>query len=211
MKSFAILIDGGFVKANLGTPDDPLSANDVKGLVDEICLSSKLATQDLHRVYFYDAPPFSGTREVPLNGGERNFSQDHLTEHNRRLHVDLKKADYFALRMGKLGFRGWGLKSSVLNRNTDSVEITAADLSPLIRQKGVDMRVGLDIATLAFKKQVDTIVLVTSDSDFVPAMKLARREGVQFVLTTLGHSAHPDLVEHADLFLDDIAFPRTED
>ena len=39
------------------------------------------------------------------------------------------------------------------------------------------MRVGLDIASLTLKKQVEVIVLVTGDSDFVPAMKFARREG----------------------------------
>ena len=36
------------------------------------------------------------------------------------------------------------------------------------------MRVGLDIASLTLKKQVEVIVLVTGDSDFVPAMKFAR-------------------------------------
>ena len=49
------------------------------------------------------------------------------------------------------------------------------------------MRVGLDIASLTLKKQVDVIVLVTGDSDFVPAMKFARCEGAQLFLVTLGH------------------------
>jgi uncharacterized LabA/DUF88 family protein len=49
-----------------------------------------------------------------------------------------------------------------------------------LRQKGVDMRIGLDIASMTLKHQVDTIILVTGDSDFVPAAKLARREGVEF-------------------------------
>jgi uncharacterized LabA/DUF88 family protein len=39
------------------------------------------------------------------------------------------------------------------------------------------MRIGLDIASMTLKHQVDTLVLVTGDSDFVPAAKLARREG----------------------------------
>jgi uncharacterized LabA/DUF88 family protein len=49
------------------------------------------------------------------------------------------------------------------------------------RQKGTDMRIGLDIASVAYKKQVDQIVLVAGDSDFVPAAKLARREGIDFI------------------------------
>lgn len=44
------------------------------------------------------------------------------------------------------------------------------------------MRVGLDIASVSYKRQVDQIVLVAGDSDFVPAAKLARREGVDFIL-----------------------------
>jgi uncharacterized LabA/DUF88 family protein len=61
------------------------------------------------------------------------------------------------------------------------------DLVPDLKQKGVDMKIGLDVAWLASKSIVERIVLVTSDSDFIPAMKFARREGVQIVLVTMGH------------------------
>lgn len=52
------------------------------------------------------------------------------------------------------------------------------DVRLSLRQKGVDMRIGIDISTIALKKQADTIILITGDSDFVPAAKVARREGV---------------------------------
>lgn len=65
-------------------------------------------------------------------------------------------------------------------------------------QKGIDMKIGLDVAWLSIKRVVDRIVLCTGDRDFVPAMKLARREGVQVVLATLGAAPHPTLLEHAD-------------
>lgn len=67
-----------------------------------------------------------------------------------------------------------------------------------LRQKGVDMRIGIDIATLTLKKQVDTIVLVTGDSDFVPAAKVARRKSVEFLLDPLFQSVSDDLNEHVD-------------
>ena len=67
-----------------------------------------------------------------------------------------------------------------------------------IEQKGVDMRIGLDIASLAYKKQVDQIVLISGDSDFVSAAKLARREGIDFILDPLGAPVKPDLFEHID-------------
>lgn len=67
-----------------------------------------------------------------------------------------------------------------------------------LRQKGVDMRIGLDISTLTLKRQVDTIILVAGDSDFVPAAKLARREGIEFILDPLWQKINADLFEHID-------------
>ena len=66
------------------------------------------------------------------------------------------------------------------------------------------MRVGLDIASLTLKKQVDIIVLVTGDSDFIPAMKFARREGTQLLLVTLGHNVVDEMREHTDLLLEPV-------
>ena len=67
-----------------------------------------------------------------------------------------------------------------------------------VDQKGVDMKIGLDIASLAFKKQVEKIILISGDSDFVPAAKLARREGIDFVLAPSFNPIKPDLYEHID-------------
>ena len=60
------------------------------------------------------------------------------------------------------------------------------------------MKFGVDIASLAYKKQVNQIVLIAGDSDFVPAAKLARREGIDFVLDSLGAPIKDQLFEHID-------------
>ncbi len=60
------------------------------------------------------------------------------------------------------------------------------------------MRIGIDVTTLTLKKQVDSIILVTGDSDFVPAAKVARREGVEFLLDPLWQNVNDDLNEHID-------------
>jgi len=60
------------------------------------------------------------------------------------------------------------------------------------------MRIGLDIASMAFKKQVNQIILVAGDSDFVPAAKLARREGIDFILDPMWATIRDDLHEHID-------------
>jgi uncharacterized LabA/DUF88 family protein len=77
-------------------------------------------------------------------------------------------------------------------------EISEHDVTFGLRQKGVDMRIGLDIATMTLKRQVDTLILVTGDSDFVPAAKLARREGVEFLLDPLWQQVSDELSEHVD-------------
>lgn len=201
MKTFAILIDAGFAKSKLGSARNPVEAEDFERLVKNICSQDLLADKYLYRVYYYDAPPFSKTKNRPLNGGPHAFGSDTLTLHNKRLLQELKTIDYFALRMGEIRFRGWELDQRRLPDSEEEHQITADDFRPSLQQKGVDMRIGLDIASLALKKQVDLLVLVTGDSDFVPPMKFARREGVQFAVVTLGHAVHQDLLEHADFSL----------
>jgi uncharacterized LabA/DUF88 family protein len=60
------------------------------------------------------------------------------------------------------------------------------------------MKIGVDIASLALKRFVDRIVLISGDSDFVPAAKLARREGIDFILDPMGADVEPSLFEHID-------------
>ena len=77
--------------------------------------------------------------------------------------------------------------------------LTDADFKPLFEQKGVDMRIGLDIANDAQNKSVSRILLLTNDTDCVPALKLARISGLQTVLICLpGHKPHRELAAHAD-------------
>lgn len=76
--------------------------------------------------------------------------------------------------------------------------IQTNDVALGLRQKGVDMRIAIDIASLTLKQQVSTIVLVAGDSDFVPAAKLARREGMEFILDPLWQNVNDDLFEHID-------------
>lgn len=76
--------------------------------------------------------------------------------------------------------------------------IQADDIALGLRQKGVDMRIAIDIASITLKKQAQTIVLVSGDSDFVPAAKLARREGMEFILDPLWQNVNADLFEHID-------------
>ena len=156
----------------------------------------------LHRIYFYDARPLTGTATVPLAGGKVDFGATPVVARSNSLQAALKREPFFALRYGELIHEGWRLKSKVMRKSGPKITIDASDIEPSIRQKGVDMRIGLDIASLTLKRHVQAIVLVTADSDFIPAMKFARREGAQLFLVTLGHGIKESMREHADLVID---------
>ena len=83
--------------------------------------------------------------------------------------------------------------------------ITPSDFEADFTQKEVDIKIGLDVAWISSKRIVDRIILVTGDTDFVPAMKFARKEGVQVIIVCLmGNNAREndylksELKEHAD-------------
>ncbi|MDA7982479.1 MAG: hypothetical protein MPJ82_07695, partial [Alphaproteobacteria bacterium] len=50
---------------------------------------------------------------------------------------------------------------------------------------------------------VDSIIVVTADSDFVPALKFARREGVRVYLNHLGNPVRRDegILVHSDVVM----------
>ena len=72
------------------------------------------------------------------------------------------------------------------------------DVKPLIQQKAVDMKIGLDIAFIATKRLADLLIIITGDSDIVPALKFARREGMQVGIDPLRNNIDPELSEHVD-------------
>lgn len=108
----------------------------------------------------------------------------------------LKRMDFFAVREGRLTCHGWKLRKSGIGKA--AADLTDEDFAPDIQQKGVDMKIGLDIAWISLDKIADRVLVVTGDSDFIPALKLARRNRIQVFLFTLDHGVSPELLDHAD-------------
>lgn len=107
-----------------------------------------------------------------------------------------------ALRKGELSVHGWRVRRGVLEELAESQRaLNEADLELHIEQKGVDLRIGLDIARLALRRLVDVLVVVTGDSDMVPAFKFARREGLRVLLDHLGGPVKRELKAHVDVIL----------
>jgi hypothetical protein len=108
-----------------------------------------------------------------------------------------------ALRLGELSDRRqWLLRDNItrrlLKREIQVQDLTEDDAAYDATQKGVDIKFGIDIASLAYKRLVEKVVLITGDSDFVPAAKLARREGLDVVLDPLRNHITPSLHEHIE-------------
>ena len=162
----------------------------------------RLQGRELLRVYYYDAPPLDGTAVNPLDGTVVDFAATAQASQNRALLDSLELQPDFAVRRGALVQCGWKLgKSALRNLPKSGGAITARDLVPDISQKGVDIRIGLDIAAIALKRFAEILVLVTGDSDFVPPMKFARKEGMRVYLECLGHPVKRELKAHADYIL----------
>ena len=83
-------------------------------------------------------------------------------------------------------------------------EMSVSDLCEIdfvltgIKQSGVDMRIGLDVASLSSNRIVNQIVLIAGDSDFVPVAKAARRAGVDFLIDPMGHHISKELRVQVD-------------
>ena len=117
---------------------------------------------------------------------------------------ELRSKRKFALRLGELSdeatryMMNYDSMKSLLRGTTQVSDLAEKDFRLDIVQKGVDMRIGVDITYLALKKQVDQIILISGDSDFVPAAKLARREGIDMILAPMGATIKDNLHEHID-------------
>jgi uncharacterized LabA/DUF88 family protein len=199
---YAVLLDGGFFRHKLGSFASPVTVADIARFLEELKAHPSLSNRELYRSYWYDAMPLEGDARRPLRGGRINFSNTRLARTNRQFLRDLCKLPNVSIRQGDLVLRGWRVRPGRMPDHESTVTLTADDLEPDIQQKGVDMRIGLDIASLTMKRHVDSIVLVSGDSDFVPAMKFARREGAQIYLAPLGHGVRHEMLEHSDLVLE---------
>lgn len=210
--SYAVLVDGGFLKRKLykKATKTHATADDIEAFITKLCKQPCFDGMRLHRVYYYDSKPYGEQVSKPLDGGTFQFAQSDVAQRNTAIYTGLSTKPFFAMRYGELHLNGWRLKREMLwnNARTKNITIDHTHLEPALQQKGVDMRIGLDIAGLTLKKIVQVIVLVTSDSDFIPAMKFARREGAQLFLVTLGHGVREGLKEHADLVLDKLEDPK---
>lgn len=207
MKKTAILVDGGFYRRRAQAVFGDMSAQNRAIELSNYCkrhLNTHGEKNELYRIFYYDCPPSSKRIFHPLLQAQVDLSKTDLYTWTIQFLDELKKKRKFAIRLGKLAEEQahYTIRPDIVkklcNGKMDFSSLTENDFCIQIDQKGVDMKIGLDIASMAYKKQVDQIILISGDSDFVSAAKLARREGIDFILDSLGAPIKPDLFEHID-------------
>ena len=193
-RKIAVMLDGGHVRVYTKKAGYAY----VPDYIEKIAHACATADEELYRALYYDCAPFVGTATLPISGQKHQFQNSDAWLH------ELARKDLFAVRRGVLKFRGFVLKKIPF---TTGGPLKDSDFAPSFEQKGVDMRIGLDMAIFSANRAVELIALITNDTDCIPAMKHARRSGIQICLVELpGCKPSPELLAHTD-FRRRIAWP----
>ena len=137
---------------------------------------------DILRTYYYNCLPYKGNPPTPQQSSQFSNAQS--------FHNSLNRLSRYQVREEKLELRG-----------TDSAG------KNIYQQKRVDLMLGIDVVMSALKHKITHAAILSGDSDFLPAVEIAKGEGV---IIWLFHSAcidstncinlrpHSELWEFAD-------------
>lgn len=216
MSKVAILVDGSFYLHRAGKlwgPKSPeVRADELhQYALKHIAVKRRALEEDgkrsLYRIFYYDCPPVNGISiKQPWNGRNATFSTKRGSGKWRKEFLDrFSTKRKVAMRMGSVSFKNARFipspramddlatgKRTFGQLGQDDFVLTGA------KQEGVDMRIGLDVASLAGAGIVDQVVLIAGDCDFIPVAKVARRAGVDFILDPMGHVIHHEMEIQVD-------------
>jgi uncharacterized LabA/DUF88 family protein len=217
----AVLVDGGFFHkryqrifkgAHDHTPEQV--ADNLQKMVEQYLG----ADFRLYRMYYYDCEPLQKKFHHPLTGKVIDFARLPSAKFRINFFEVLKKRKKVQLRLGKLKEnKTWRIRSfctaDLLKGKRSIADLHESEVVLEVRQKGIDMQIGIDIAMLAWKKLADRIVLIGGDADFGPAAELARNEGVQFEIDPMENNIDAVLYQYVDGIIDSgkaVEKPETE-
>ena len=149
----AIFIDGAYMEKVAGEFNSRVDYRLLCAEVGRLVAEGTQEPLDLLCSYYYDCLPYQG--EPPTDEERQRYSG------KRNFFNALRYLPRFEVREGRLAFRG-----------------TDEHGQPIFQQKRTDMLLGLDIALLSSKKQITHAAVLAGDSDFLPAVEVASKEGV---------------------------------
>lgn len=105
------------------------------------------------------------------------------------IHQDTKKKSEELIRFQRK------LRNNLVNQSFEfiiagNVRAQRVDNKIIFREKGVDVKIAVDLVSLACDKKLTTAILCSSDSDLQPAVKEIRERGVEVIY--LGFEASPN-------------------
>ena len=177
----AILIDAAFFLKRFRHVYPTLDANSPERVADTLYTMSMnhVDNVELYRILVYDCQPLEKRSQHPITGQAVDFSKIPGSLFRMGFHEQFKRKRKVALRLGYLSGYRWVIRpdatKKLLNGSMTPNQLDRSDVEFDINQKGVDMKIGIDITSLALKRMVKQIVLVSGDGDFVPAAKLSFR------------------------------------
>lgn len=211
----AVLVDLSFFLKRYNTIFDIADPIEMARRIRHYVYKSVMKNSDyLYRIYIYDCEPLDKDTTYPISKRQIRLRETNTFKFRKALLENLKQQPYCAVRLGSFdaNFVKWKFKDhrtlkKLLNNKLAISDLTDDHFTLDIKQKGVDMKIGLDMATIASKKQVEKIILITADSDFIPAIKMARKEGIIIQLDPMQNEyIKQELLEHLDILAS--VFPK---
>ena len=166
----AIFIDAGYLDNVLREEFNHVKVDYQK--LGQALLDAVNPRPNLLRVYYYHCEPYQGS---PPTNEERT-----RLANAQKFFYSLKSKPFFEVRLGRLAHRGY-----------------RADGTPVLEQKRVDILMAVDIVRLSLRRAITHAILITGDSDFIPAIQIARDEGIQVSLAH-GKESHNELLIKID-------------
>lgn len=150
-KNAAIMIDNGYLQKVLRF-EYPQVQIDYLKFCEATCSKYKL---DRKATYVFDGGPY-----IPNRSNEK---EKRAVARIMKAHEDLRKLDRFTLKLGK--------QVPIFDERNNIVDYV---------QKGVDVLLAMEMVFIAIdpKKEIDHIVLISGDADFVPAVDFVRSRNV---------------------------------
>lgn len=172
--------------------------------IREYCMQHLSRNDYLFRIYYYDAQPLQARATSPLNGREIDFAQLESARLRQQLFEQLRTTPNFCLRLGNMEWNGrdWsiiGSKVAPLLRQEITVDdLTDTDIRPHAETAQINVKMALDLVTLAAKGIGELFVVITDKSDLAPALEQVKQEGVQICLDNMHAPVSDELAEQVD-------------
>ena len=156
----AVLIDGGFFIKRfnaLYNKDKKMSGEEVANHLYTFAHSHVGKENTLYRIFYYDCMPFSKKMHNPITHKAIDYSKTDEYKFRVDLFEALKMKRKVALRLGNLKDNSkWCIHGNkvkeLLSGKITIEDLTENDVYPEIRQKGIDMKIGVDISSIALKR-----------------------------------------------------------